>query len=98
MQVKSFVVRKPLLLPFLSLMNISNVAVQRFFVGVVVLANLTGISDLQVNGFHMALKNIRTSKTFNTLIALVSLTHMVDWKDWGHTCSKQTADFFFFLP
>jgi len=84
MQVKSFVVRKPLLLPFPSLMNISNVAVQRFFVGVVVLANLTGISDLQVNRFHMTLKNIRTSKTFNTFVTLVSLTHMVDWKDWAH--------------
>jgi len=76
-------------------MNVSNVAIQSLFFGITVLTYLTRISDLQVNGFHMALKNVRTSKTFNTLIALVSLTHMVDWKDWGHTCSKQTADFFY---
>merc|ERR1712020_216388 len=52
--------------------------VQRFFVTITILTNGTWISDLQMNGFHMSLKYIGTSKTFRTFFAHKSDSHVSD--------------------
>ena len=62
-------------------MDISNVAIQGFFVRVTILTDWAGVSDLQVHGLHVPLQNVRSSKAFNALVTLVALSHMIDCKN-----------------
>ena len=62
-------------------MDISNVAIQGFFVRITILTYWTRVSDLQVHGLHVSLQNVWSSKAFNAFVTLVALSHMIDCKN-----------------